>query len=492
MRANSIRFKTSILYSIILFFILDIFGGIIFLSIRHILYADFDEKLRIKVSEITSLLNASEELSPARAGSFVISRKNGIFIEAVGLEGKSRKIIDNLWRAEVEALSLKEDYINVFDVGRRSFLFSSNYPQEIGNFLRKMFISANNKKNYKTIKIKKNYFRFIESPFLYKNSLRCIILIGSPAGHIEHILNRLFLFILAGIVCIVVVTSFLGKFLAYSILKPVAEVARIANNISHHELGVRIPAGQIDTEMKYLVDSFNSMISRLQKAFGHINEFSSHVAHELKTPLAIVKGEIELALERDRLPDEYKRVLRESLDELNKIIRTTQDLFLLAQLDYRTDIFKFEQFDFIVFLAEICEHARVLSSTKEINFSCGLPAGHFIVNGDKVHLRRLFFNILDNAVKFTPPFGDIDVLAAVNGSKIHINISDNGEGIPEQYLTKIFDKFFRVPGKKQNDSHGIGLGLSIARSIALAHDGDITANNKPEKGCIFTIVLPLC
>lgn len=490
MRTNSIRFKTGILYSVILFLILAVFSWIILFFVRQILYLDLDRRLHNKASEIASLLEASDELALARFGSFVISRKSGTFIEATGAADGSRHVIDNLLRAEVEAISLREDYINVFDKDRQAFLFLSNYPQEFDRLLRKMCL-VGDKEIWKTVQVKKAYFRFINYPFIYKDSSHCVIAIGSPVTNIRRIMNRLVLFMLAGVILIVITTSFLGQFLASRILKPVAEVARTANNISHQELSVRIPVEQIDAEMKYLVDSFNSMIDRLQKAFGHINEFSSQVAHELKTPLAIVKGEIELALERDRSPAEYKRVLRENLDDVNRIIKTIQDLFLLAKLDYRKDIFKFEQVDFLEFFTEVCEHARVLSSVRKINFTGNFPSGRFIVKGDKVHLYRLFSNILDNAVKFTPVSGDIGVCVSAAGENIKVDIRDSGEGIPEEYRPKIFDKFSHVPIKNRDRNPGIGLGLSIAKSIAIAHGGDIAFQNNPDRGCTFTVILPL-
>ena len=158
----------------------------------------------------------------------------------------------------------------------------------------------------------------------------------------------------------------MGSIFARSILKPVTAVVNLADNITHKDLTARIKVQQVDEEMKHLISSFNAMIDRLEQSFSHISEFSSHVAHELKTPLAIMKGEIELALGQDRDEKECNRVLLGCHDEIERMIRIINDLLLLARLDYKPDVFKFEKIDLVKFLGDFYEHSRVLASSKNI------------------------------------------------------------------------------------------------------------------------------
>jgi two-component system, OmpR family, heavy metal sensor histidine kinase CusS len=243
--------------------------------------------------------------------------------------------------------------------------------------------------------------------------------------------------------------------------------------------------------MRTLVAAFNDMITRLETSFKHIAEFSSQVAHELKTPIAIMRGEIELALRKERSVDEYKRVLKVSLGEMKRLLKTVEDLLLLAKLDYRPEIFKFENFNALKFFEEISEQTKILASDKDINVSMTIPKGEIIIKGDKLHLRRLFYNILHNATKFTSIGGNIDIVVKVQDNNLLTTISDTGVGILQEDLQKIFDRFFHVEKSDQSSEPGNGLGLNIALSIAKIHQGKIDVKSQPDKGTTFIITLPL-
>ena len=242
--------------------------------------------------------------------------------------------------------------------------------------------------------------------------------------------------------------------------------------------------------MKQLIMSFNAMIERLEKSFEHINEFNSYVAHELKTPLAIVKGELELAVEQALDKDENPKILLDCLEEIDRMIKITKDLLLLTKLDYKPQVFKFERIDFNEFLEEICEHSRILGSERQIQLTSDHLQGRWAVQGDKVHLRRLFLNIVTNAIKFTPAGGRIHVSVREDRSNLCVDITDSGHGISPEDQKKIFDKFFRADKGEDSQAPGSGLGLSIALSIAKAHQGDIQVKSKLNEGTTFTVILP--
>jgi signal transduction histidine kinase len=272
----------------------------------------------------------------------------------------------------------------------------------------------------------------------------------------------------------------------------VTNVTRIANDITHTDLNMRIREMEGDEEMKDLIRSFNAMIERLENSFAHANEFSSHVAHELKTPLAIMRGELELAISETRCVDEYQRVLGVTLEEIDRMIRIIKDLLLLARLDYNPEVFQFEKFDIGQFLEEIHEQSRILADSKKIDFHFDRPAAQVYIIGDKIHLRRLFLNLINNAIKFTAHGGRIFLKLKIMSHSAHIAIRDTGIGISEENLVRVFNKFYRVPNASQDfASTGSGLGLNIAKSIAKAHKGDITVTSQTGKGTTFTVTLPL-
>jgi signal transduction histidine kinase len=264
-----------------------------------------------------------------------------------------------------------------------------------------------------------------------------------------------------------------------------------ANSISQQNLNMRIQEQELDQEMEQLVSSFNRMIERLEQSFAHINEFSSHVAHELKTPLAIIKNELELALNAGNLKEEEERVMTVALKEVDRLIKITKDLLLLAKLEYKLNIFKMEEMDLTGFLKDIYQHSKVLASEKNIGLELEILDHPIRIRGDAVHLRRVFFNLVHNAVKFTPPDGQIKIINEVRENKAFVSVKDTGIGIAVADQTRIFEKFYRIRRADQEDVGGNGLGLCMARAIARTHGGDITFQSEVSKGSIFTVVLPI-
>jgi len=485
MKLNSIRFKASVLYTSILAIILILFSGVLFSITRHILFRDVDEELQVKAAEIVNILKTYEKLKQTE------SRHQHLINKLLGVEDRARLIIDDLWRSDMQALNLKSDYINILTVRGQPIIKSQNFDEEITALFRKELPLSLNFAHFKNLSNANHHLRAINLPFLYGNKNLLVIQIGTPLDHVIRILSQLLYFIGGCILFILALTSFLGSFFARRILKPVSNVTNIVDDISHKDLNLRIPKMAADEEMKHLIRSCNAMIGRLEKSFEHVNEFSSHVAHELKTPLAIIRGEVELALSETRDVEEYQRVLNVSLEEIDRLIRIIKDLLLLARLDYNPDVFQFEKINLKAFFEEIYEYSSILAEQKglvsELNVSESAP----FIDGDKIHLRRLFLNLINNAVKFTPKGGEIRIGLTIKDNRVLIAVADTGNGIFPKDQQTIFDKFFRSHPHGQKTEPGSGLGLSIARSIARAHQGEITVQSLPGQGATFTVSLPV-
>jgi heavy metal sensor kinase len=485
MKLNSIRFKASILYTSILCIILVLFSGVLFSITRHILFRDVDEELQIKAAEIVNILKSYEKLKQTK------SRHQHLINKLLGVEDRARLIIDDLWRSDMQALNLKSDYINILNVHGQPIIKSQNFNAEITALFRNELPLSLNSAIFKNIKNSNHRLRAVNLPFSYGNRHLLVIQIGTPLDSVIRILSQLLYFIGAGILFILGLTSFLGSFFARRILRPVLNVTKIVDDISHKDLNLRIPEMAADEEMKRLISSCNAMIERLEKSFEHVNEFSSHVAHELKTPLAIIRGEVELALSETRDATEYQRVLNVSVEEIDRLIRIIKDLLLLARLDYNPDVFQFEIINLKAFLEEICEYSSILAEQKGLVAELKIPESAHAINGDKVHLRRLFLNLINNAVKFTPRGGKISITLTVKSNMAQIAVSDTGTGILRKDLAAIFDKFFRSHSPGHKAEPGSGLGLSIARSIAQAHQGQISVLSPPGQGSTFIVSLPV-
>lgn len=482
MKPKSIRFKATILYTSVLFGILAIYSGVLFGITRHILFSNLDEELRIKASEIVNILKSYEKLRRLETPHRHLLNK------LLGLPDHTRLIMDDLWRSDMQALNLEDDYIAIVNALGQPVIRSKNFNDVITEVFEKQFPLSLTHGVFQNLRNGNLRLRAVNFPFLYGNRQLLVIRIGTPMNELDRTLDLLLYFIGAGIVSILLITSFMGRVFARRILQPVVKATEIVEDISHTDLHLRIPAMEADAEMRRLITAFNAMIERLETSFTHVNEFSSHVAHELKTPLAIVRGEVELALHEPRDVSEYQRVLTVSLEEIDRLIRIIKDLLMLARLDYNPEVFRFEKINLKEFLAEIHEYTGILCAEKGVTSGLMVPEADCFVRADRVHLRRLFLNLIHNAVKFTPSGGDIRIVMAIEGNEVRITVSDTGSGIAPPDLEKIFEKFFRA--HDSSIEAGSGLGLSIALSIARAHKGRITVHSTPGQGSVFTVHLP--
>lgn len=296
--------------------------------------------------------------------------------------------------------------------------------------------------------------------------------------------------ILWGMPLMLWLTSYCARTLSQRILKPVKEITHLARRITQEDLSVRIKSRNFNREMVVLIESFNAMIDRLQQSFQHVEQFSHHVAHDLKTPLTIIQGEADLLLRRDRCVHEYKQALGIIQEESRRVLKIVDDLLLLTKLDYYHEVFKFEKFDFSEFFYEIVEQNRLLAANKGVGIRMGVlhNDGPLVVNGNRLHLRRLFFSLIDNGIKFSPPGGCVDMHIKQETGKVISFIKDAGPGIDKENLGRMFKDYScdDVP-----PTRGQGLGLSIAYTLAKLHLGDIQVESKHGEGTTFKVVLPL-
>jgi signal transduction histidine kinase len=258
-------------------------------------------------------------------------------------------------------------------------------------------------------------------------------------------------------ITVIIAIGLMFFLLTRKILSSVDNIAVTARNISIKDLSGRVDASSLEEEMEYLVKSINGMLERLERSFEYIKEFSSSIGHELKTPLAIIKGGSEIVLRKDRSADEYRKALKVNIEEANRMIQIVEDLVFLAKIDYNPDNIKKEIFDCVPFFEDIRERAETLAAHKGISFTSTLPETPVSLEGNKLHLGRLFFNLLQNAVKFTPHSGKVDLSVYPQGDTVKITVSDTGTGIDEKDLPKIFQRFFHKEARR-GEFGSIGLG----------------------------------
>ncbi len=313
-------------------------------------------------------------------------------------------------------------------------------------------------------------------------------LLSAPAELLQR--NR-WLYILIPIPLTLLFGYFIGRIIVSRILKPIGEITSTANRITHEDLSLRVTAENADEELRRLIEAFNDMVSRLGESFEYIRDSSSYIAHELKTPIAIIRGEAEFVLKKEREKEEYKKVIAGSLEETKRMLKIIEDLLLLTKMNYQPEVLKFERIDLAQFIRIIGEQAKMFASPKNITVNMNVSEEAGMVHADELHLRRLFFNIIDNAIKFTPPGGSVGISLRYENQKAVVSITDTGIGIEEGNIPKLFDKFYRIEGTIKDASPSSGLGLSIAQSIARLHKGDISVTSRVGQGTSFTVSLPI-
>jgi signal transduction histidine kinase len=491
MKINSIKFKLCFLYVGILGLILIAYRGVLYYNLYQTLYRDSDNRLITKANEVQNTLHifAGPFRESKRAVIYGAKRMMGVDVTYPNKEHLVK--MESRWFEIKDRLELNKDYINILNEEGKTVVSSPNIDKGLSNFLEKYRHAGNKQYSFYNIIYKESLnLRIVVVKMDFGNLGSYTLQIGISTDPIIYILRERIQKSAISIPLIMLAAVFISYLLVWRILRPVKQVAKIANNISHENLSARVNVKDIDEEMQYLAESFNNMIGRLEEAFSHVQEFSSYVAHELRTPLTIIKGETEVALQAGYNHQECKDVMRSNLQEVDKMLKTIDHLLLLADMQYRKQA-NFESLDLGEFLNDIYEKSTILAAVKKITVDLDLPKDNISIVASPTELRRAFFNLIDNAIKFTSDNGKIIISAKKHKNTVHISISDNGIGIKDADIPKIFNKFFRSRSDEGKDSSGSGLGLGIAQSIVRSHQGRIEVRSQLGQGATFIVILPI-
>ncbi len=285
-----------------------------------------------------------------------------------------------------------------------------------------------------------------------------------------------------------VLVMVMGFFLTRATLRPVDNMTKAMRQITSRNLKQRIAVPSANDENRRLAETFNDMLSRLDKAFSLQQQLIQDVSHELRTPLTVLKGKQEVALNKRRSPVEYEEVLSVNLEEIDKMNALVENLLVLARMDRAENELQLKRVDLLPLLRRVIEDARPQAELKAIALRL-LASDEVSLEADESQLGRVVSNIVDNAVKYTSDRGQIAVRAVRRGASVEITVNDTGPGIAREELGRVFDRFYRA--EKSRTSPGFGLGLSIVKAIVLAHQGTINVASEPGQGSTFIISLPL-
>lgn len=456
---RSIKFRLTIWYVVALVGLLLLFGIMAYFMLSRSLYQSLDDSLETRATQLQNSLQVNDNT--------IIFDNDG----EAGFEGQPGELI-LLYGTDGTMLQRLGPAVDADDVdplvdqalaGRTSLVASETADG--------------------------NRVRLYTAPVNEDSSVVGAIVVGrSPAG-VKDVL-RTFAAVLGftGLVT-VGLAGIGGLFMASRVLKPVDRMTQTAQAIGESDLSRRIEVHS-DDELGRLASTLNQMMERLGRAMDRQRQFTADASHELRTPLSIIEAESTLALRKERTEDDYRKSLESISQETAYMSAMIDKLLFLARADAGKEQLNLEEVDVTEILDQLASDIAALCQEKGLQFHIG-PLEKIVVRGDRIRLKQLFSNLLENAVRYTPRGGSMSVSAVSQGKTAMIAVKDTGVGIPKEALPHIFERFYRADKARSRADGGAGLGLSICQHIAEVHGGRIEVESRVGEGSTFSVFLPL-
>ncbi len=315
---------------------------------------------------------------------------------------------------------------------------------------------------------------------------RVMVAVATDIAHhqafFRSFLQTLWLFVAGA----AVLTGVLGWAAARRGLAPLRAMREQTQAVTAQQLSQRLPVESVPVELAELAQSLNDMLARLEEAFLRLSDFSSDIAHELRTPVTNLMMQTQVVLSKARSADEYRSILESNVEELEHMARMIADMLLLAKAENGLVVPNREVLNLNVEVRTLFDYYDAVAEEKGLQLKV---EGSGVVSADRLMLRRALGNLLSNAVRHSTPNGAVQVRINANSDAVLIAVENTGDTIPAEYLDRVFDRFFRVDPSRHHSSEGTGLGLAITKSIILAHGGTISVTS--DSGLTtFTISLP--
>jgi len=457
----SIGLRLTVSYLIIFAVAQLIFGVGMWFILRHNLYDIADDTLEGQIDDVKRFLEAQRRDASV---------------------GKLREEV-----TEAYVLEHSGDYLQIQDeqgdwIYRSSFLEQHNLPA--------LTASQWQKASYENRRVGGRPFRFL-SDRVEVYGRRFIVQTGVPEGDILRTLGlfKQYLLIFAGLMLLA--ASAVGYWLSRRALAPVDALTRTARSISGVNLSSRLERLNTGDEVQRLSDTLNEMLGRIETAFLRVSQFTADASHELRTPISLIRTEAEIALRKLRDPAEYQEALSHILHEAERTSALVEKLLSLAREDAGRESLDMRRLDLGDTVREVANDWHHVMATHQLRFTENLAAREVCIAGDKTAVSRLLNILLDNAVRYTPSTGSVELALETKDETAVIAVRDSGIGISNEDRHRIFERFYRADKARSRELGGAGLGLAIAQWIVEQHRGSITVVSSPGKGSEFIVELPM-
>ena len=466
---DSVRTRLTLWYASVLAVSLVAFALLVYYAAARIFYERQDESLRSTAETVASayMQELEEEGSIAKANEVVLAQMvfPNRYVEVVDTEGRLVAESSNLVG---HSLTLSAATLSEARLRSVGFVVSRTIESEsLGVRVVAVPLSKNS-----------------NNPFGFA-------VVGESLNVIEGGLRPLRRDFFAGVPLVLLVASLGGYFLARKSLAPIALMNAQTQRITAENLSSRLDVTNPRDELGQLATTINALLARLDATFTEQQRFIADASHELRTPLAVLRGETEVALEQNRGAEDYRESLALIKDEAERLTRIVENLFILARQPVDQHSIMKEPLRLNEVVSECVRSAQVLATQRGLRLHLDGATSEVNFTGDDEMLKRMLLNLLDNAVKYTAPGGDVGVALSTQNGSARIVVTDSGIGIPAADQPRIFDRFYRVDKARSRALGGAGLGLSIAKWIVEAHGGTIAVQSMPTQGSEFIVELPL-
>ncbi len=474
----NIRFRLTLWYTAIFSLILLIFSLVVYVGLARNMLNTIDNHLQREVGEILGNLefhsttdgDSDSDYENDELGDSVTGAP-GITLSYVPEEGVYWRVLDSSGQPLIDPghfknISFETNVTNLSHAVLENTTLGSDTP-----------------------------IRLYSAPFVIENRGAGVVQVGESYRHLQEVQNQLLLLLAVGVPLTMLASGAGGWFLAANALDPIDRITRTAHQISARDLHQRLQLNLPNDEVGRLASTFDQMLERLENAFEQQRRFIADASHEMKTPLTILKGDVEVALTRPRSPEYYVETLEMVNSTTDRLIALVQELLLLARSESDQSPLNMERLNLADLLSLEASRLMPKAVSKNIELHLDLP-NVLLIHGDQAKLQRLFLNLIDNAVKYSSPGSSVTVAAMVYAQEVCVSISDTGPGIPPEHLPHLFERFYRVDKARAHSSSngtssGAGLGLSIVRWLVQAHQGRIEVESKVGQGTTFKVWLPM-
>jgi heavy metal sensor kinase len=355
----------------------------------------------------------------------------------------------------------------------------------LGTLYPDALVLSGNKPSFRTLSLHglRHKVRVLFTPAADGN----VIMIGITLQGDEIIMERYRETFGTALVVMLVCGGVVGYLLARKAMSGVQRVTDTATRIGRHDLARRVPLASEGEEINALAHAFNAMLERIESLLSELRQITDNVAHELRTPITRIRGTAETTLKANGDLNEYREMAASVIDGCDELIEMIATMLEIAKTDSGVAELDITPLDIREIVDEAADLFAPMAEDKGIDIRLVKPSRGAMVSGDRPRLQRVVANLLDNAIKYTPPGGTVTLTVDTGAGGVRVEITDTGVGIDEKYISRVFDRFYR--GDKSRSTSGSGLGLSLALAIIRAHGGDITVKST-DAGSSFTVFLP--